>query len=177
MTSPSQVIHLFHKSLAQSDSYRPPLPESLGERLERIPFPIDALSVELKRYLMALHGVSQAPLEICFASLFSVINHAAQALAVVKLPQGQVKPLSCFLISIADSGERKTRSDDDALKATSLYQDRLLRRYEDKKESYKNHKTVYEEEKKKLIQSQDFKNLPTNEKKKVLDQLKEPTEC
>lgn len=176
MTSPSQVIHLFHKSLAQSDSYRPPLPESLGERLERIPFPIDALSVELKRYLMALHGVSQAPLEICFASLFSVINHAAQALAVVKLPQGQVKPLSCFLISIADSGERKTRSDDDALKATSLYQDRLLRRYEDKKESYKNHKTVYEEEKKKLIQSQDFKNLPTNEKKKVLDQLKEPTE-
>ena len=176
MTSQDHITKNFEKSTQECTAYSPPLPRSLGEKMERLPFPINALGEDLKSYLMALHGVSQAPLEICFASLFSVINHAAQALAVVKLPQGQVKPLSCFLISIADSGERKTRADDDALEITAWYQDLLLARYEKKTENYKNQKAAYDEQRKSLSQDKEFKKLPIDEKSNLLGQFKEPKE-
>lgn len=173
MTSQGNIIKLFEGSLDQSAAYEPMIPRPLGERVERIPFPVGSLSKDLKTHMMALHGASQASLEICFASLFSVMNHAAQALAVVKLPQGQVKPLSCFLISIADSGERKTRSDDDALKITSHYQDELMAIYGKQKKKYTKQKAVYEEEKKKITQD---KALSSEDKNLLLDVLEEPTE-
>ncbi len=166
----------FETSLHQSPSYAPSLPQPLGEKLERLPFPIEALDRNLKAYVLALHGASQAPLEICFASLFSAMNHATQALAVIKLPHGQVKPLSCFLMSIADSGERKTRADDDALKATAKYQDHLLTHYAKKNEHYKRQKAAYEVERKSLFNDKDFKKLTSDEKSTLLDQLKEPRE-
>ena len=173
MTPPDHNTKTFENSLQESPLYLPPLPISLGEKTERLPFPVDALGADLKAYLLSLHKATQAPIEVCFASLFSAINHAAQALAVVKLPQGQVKPLSCFFISVADSGERKTRADDDALKGTGQYQDILLTKYDADKKTYKRTKAVYEEEKKRILQD---KGLDQNQKNKILEALTEPEE-
>ena len=159
--------------MVRGQPYSPPLPKPLGEKTERLPFPIDALGADLKKYLLALHKATQAPIEVCFASLFSTINHAAQALAVVRLPQGQVKPVSCFFISVADSGERKTRADDDALKGTAQYQDILLTKYADDKKTYKRTRAVYEEEKKRIVQD---KGLDLDQKNKILEALTEPGE-
>ena len=173
MTSLDHSAAIFENSLNGSAAYTPPAPRYLGEKTERLPFPINALGKDLKTYLLSLHKATQAPIEVCFASLFSTINHAAQALAVVKLPQGQVKPLSCFFISVADSGERKTRADDDALKGTAQYQDSLLANYEAYKKLYKRTRAVYDEEKKKILQD---KGLNQDQKNQILSELREPRE-
>lgn len=110
----------FQNSLQNAILYQPH--HSSGEKWRRIAFPLRALNKEWQESVQALQIVTQAPLEICFAALFSSVNHAAQSLVNIKLPHGQVKPVSCFFISIADSGERKTSADDIALKATAQYQ-------------------------------------------------------
>lgn len=174
MTTPDYPLPELASSLLETPPYSPPAPLSFGEKLERLPFPVDALGDELKTYILALQQVTQAPIEICFAALFSAMNHAAQALANVQLPQGQVKPLSCFFITIADSGERKTRADDDALKITAQYQDELLASYAKAQKVYKNLRAVYEETKKSLFQDKDAKSLSLDEKTKLLETLQEP---
>jgi hypothetical protein len=49
--------------------------------------------------VQALQEECQAAIEICFASAFMVLNHAAQALANVKIEK-RVSPLSCFFINL-----------------------------------------------------------------------------
>jgi hypothetical protein len=147
------------------------LQEKNGEGLS---IPLRTLNKEWQASVQALQTVMQAPLEICFAALFSSINHAVQSLVNIKLPQGQVKPVSCFFISIADSGERKTSADDIALKATAQYQQVMLKKYAEQKKGYRDKKGVYDEEKKSFFQDKGFKKLSPQEKRDRLNQLHEP---
>src|SRR5262249_31125589 len=76
------------------------------------PFPVDALG-ELCLAARAIHDRVQAPMAICAQSVLGTAGLVTQAYANVELPIGgkRVKPISSYLITIAESGERKTEAD------------------------------------------------------------------
>ncbi len=79
-------------------------------------FPVHALgNVVLGDAAQAIQERTQAPLALCSQSVLASATLATQAHANVQMPYGDTKPLSCFFVSIAESGERKTSCDGLAL--------------------------------------------------------------
>jgi hypothetical protein len=81
------------------------------------PFPVDALGNVLGAAARAIHDRVQAPIAIGAQSVLGAATLAVQGHADVVLPigPGQVRPVSCFLITVAATGERKTACDAEAL--------------------------------------------------------------
>lgn len=107
----------------------PPLPQEGPLPLRRPlpdaePFPIDALG-NLRGAAMAINELTQAPLAICSQSVLAAASLASQAIADVVLPMGSQKPLSCFFVTVAASGERKSACDELALRPVRLFTDEL----------------------------------------------------
>ena len=63
----------------------------------------------------AIHDRVRAPLAICGQSVLAAATLAVQGNANVQLPMGHAKPLSCYFVSVAATGERKTAVDQEAL--------------------------------------------------------------
>jgi hypothetical protein len=79
------------------------------------PFPVDALGDVLGRAACAIHDRIRVPMAIAGNSVLATGALAAQGHADIELPIiGQIKPLSLFIVTVAESGERKTSSDDQA---------------------------------------------------------------
>jgi hypothetical protein len=79
------------------------------------PFPIDALGDLLGPAARAIHERVRCPIAICGQSVIAAATLAAQAHADVQLPTDHVKPISNFFVTIAETGERKTAADSEAL--------------------------------------------------------------
>jgi hypothetical protein len=79
------------------------------------PFPVEALGDVLAPAARAIHDRVQAPDAICGNSVLAASTLAVQGYANVKLPTGQVKPVSNYFITAAPTGERKSAVDDEAL--------------------------------------------------------------
>ena len=81
-------------------------------------FPMDALGPVLGDAAKAIAAVIQCPDEAAANSVLAVASLAAQGRANVILPIGQGKacPLSLYLLTVLDSGERKSSADTMALK-------------------------------------------------------------
>ena len=75
------------------------------------PYPVEALGDALGKAAQALHEVVKAPLAMCAQSVLASAALSAQAHFNVKLPWGEIKPLSLFILTVALSGERKTTID------------------------------------------------------------------
>ncbi len=118
-----------------------------------LPFPLEALGA-FKEPVQALQQECQAAPEICFASAFMVLNHAAQAIANVKI-ENRTSPLSCFFITVAESGERKTSAEDITLVATKEYQARLEKLYQADLKRYHVENAMSELVRKKILASKD----------------------
>src|SRR5262249_18628463 len=83
-------------------------PRPLSRELPRAdPFPVHALGDVLGKAAEAINDKVQAPMAICAQSVLAAATLAAQAHADVVLPTGQAKPLSCYFVTVAASGERK----------------------------------------------------------------------
>jgi Protein of unknown function (DUF3987) len=79
------------------------------------PFPVGALGDVLGDAARAIHDRIQAPLAICGQSVLATAALAAQAHADVELPiVGRIRPISVYLVTVAESGERKSACDDKA---------------------------------------------------------------
>jgi hypothetical protein len=72
------------------------------------PYPVEALG-PLKDYAEAIHQLTEAPVEICAQSVLGAAALAVQGLADAELPHGGTCPISLFLLTIAQSGERKNK--------------------------------------------------------------------
>jgi hypothetical protein len=81
------------------------------------PFPVDALGNVLGAAARAIHDRVQAPMAICGNSVLGAANLSVQGHGDVALPigPGQAKPVSSYFITIAESGERKSECDKQAL--------------------------------------------------------------
>lgn len=92
------------------------------------PYPIDALGPVLSAATRRIHEVVQAPAALCGQSILAAASLAAQVHADVMV-DGRREPLSLFVMTIAESGERKSAADRVALHAHRDYERSALDQY------------------------------------------------
>lgn len=72
------------------------------------PYPLAAFYLVIKNAAEEVRGRTQAPDALVGMEMLAAMAVCAQGLFDVRLPSGQVRPLSLNLLAVADSGERKT---------------------------------------------------------------------
>jgi hypothetical protein len=110
------------------------------------PFPIDALGDVLGAAARAIHDRVQAPTAIGGQSVLAAATFATQGYADVVLPigPGQPKPISNFLITVANSGERKTECDKQALWPVRAREKALRDAYDAELQAYQDDNAAWE---------------------------------
>jgi hypothetical protein len=107
-------------------------------------FPVDALGTLLANAARAIQDRVQAPMAICGQAVLAAAALAVQGHANVKLPIGQVRPISEYFLTIARTGERKTAADTEALRPARKHEADLRGQYELDLPNYLNTKVAYE---------------------------------
>ncbi|NOU14009.1 MAG: DUF3987 domain-containing protein [Methylococcaceae bacterium] len=115
----------------EPEPLRAPLPKAEA-------YPVDALGDILGKAANALHETIKAPLTLCCQSVLASASLAAQAHYDVVLPWGEKKPLSLYLLTVAESGERKSGVDDVVLGAAKAQERQQMELYETNQEQYTN---------------------------------------
>jgi len=90
-------------------------------------FPVESLGPVLSKAARAIESVVQCPMACAANSVLAVASLAAQGRANVVLPigQGHRAPLSLFLLTVLDSGERKSTADKMALRPVRDFEQEL----------------------------------------------------
>jgi putative DNA primase/helicase len=99
-------------------------------------YPVEALGNVLGGAARALHESIKAPLALCAQSVLAAASLAAQAHYDVRLPWGQRKPLALFLLTVGESGERKSAVDDVVLGAAKAREKTEMAEYQLAMEEY-----------------------------------------
>src|SRR5262249_10611256 len=81
---------------------------------------------------------------MCGQSVLATSTLAVQAHADVELPTGKTRPLTNFYASVAETGERKTGVDEEALWPIRKREAILREKYDAQRLSYENHKLAWE---------------------------------
>jgi Protein of unknown function (DUF3987) len=97
------------------------------------PFPVEALGKVLGNAAKAIQDRTQAPMAIGAQSVLATAALAVQGHANVLLPTRQKRPLSLYMITIAESGERKTSCDLEATWPIERYEERLREEHDAEK--------------------------------------------
>lgn len=74
-------------------------------------YPMDAFLVVVREAGFEIKRNIQAPDALIGLALINAMTMACQALIKVKLPMGQVRPVTQYVMTVAESGERKTTVD------------------------------------------------------------------
>lgn len=93
------------------------------------PYPIAELGPILQPAAESLRRVIQAPDAVCGASVLAAASLAAQALANVEI-DGRTCPLSLWMLTVAESGERKSAVDAEAMRAARDHEKELAKSHE-----------------------------------------------
>ncbi len=119
------------------------------------PFPVDALGSILAPAALAIHDRVQAPIAICAQSVFGAATLAAQGYADVVLPigPGQNKPLSNYFITVAETGERKSACDAEAMRPIRMHETALRAIYNLDLANYANAKAAFDAARQAAIKS------------------------
>jgi hypothetical protein len=115
-------------------------------------FPIANMGF-LRSAVEAIHDKTQAPIAICGQSVLAAASFAVQVHVDIALPTGEQKPTSCFFVTIAESGERKSASDSLAMKAVEQYQLELVLEYRDELQAHKNRHAVWQKQHESVLKS------------------------
>ena len=86
------------------------------------PFPMDALPAVLGDFGIVIQRCTQAPDAIVGNSLLAAASLAVQPYANVMLPYGASVPTSLYVVTVAESGERKSAVDRLALHAHATFE-------------------------------------------------------
>ena len=125
------------KELPRNANIQLPQPEPLRAPIPIAkPYPVEALGDVLGKGAKALNETIKAPLTLCCQSVLSSSSLAAQSHFNVMLPWGEKKPLSLFLLTVAESGERKTGVDDVVLSAAKAQERQDMEVFTEAKEKY-----------------------------------------
>ena len=114
-------------------------------------FPVDALGTILGNAARAIHNKVQAPMAIGGQSVLAAATLAVQGFADVELPTGHTKPISNFFITNAESGERKTGCDNEALLPIRQREKSLRDLYDVEFPSYANDKAAWDKAREQII--------------------------
>ena len=100
-----------------------PTPQPLAAKIEPHPYPIDALPDIVRAAVDEVHAFVKAPLPMVAASALAALSLACQAHIDVKRAEKLHGPVGLFLLTIADSGERKSTCDGIFASAIRQYQE------------------------------------------------------
>lgn len=106
-------------------------------------FPVDALG-PLASAATAIFYRTQAPIAIAAQSVLAATTLAVQAQRDVILPGGGRKPLTGLFVSVADSGERKSAVDRNALNAVFRVEEEWRQQSEGERLAYLNAKAAWD---------------------------------
>jgi putative DNA primase/helicase len=99
-----------------------PEPQPLTTKIEPEPYPLDALPDTIRAAVEEVAGFVKAPIPLVAASALAALSLAIQAHADVKRADKLTGPVGLFLLTIADSGERKSTCDGFFTKAIHDYE-------------------------------------------------------
>ncbi|MGZ8943013.1 MAG: YfjI family protein [Methylobacter sp.] len=114
------------------------------------PFPLDALGIKLKAAVKAVQAAVKAPPAICAQSFLACAAVCVQGTANLEL-HGSTIPLSEFFLTIAESGERKTATDNHAKTPHNAWQKEEYKRYQDELKQFKDAYEAFEKARKEAI--------------------------
>lgn len=143
-----------------------PLPLLIHEPL-LAPFilPIHALTPLLRDTVNEAQTNIQAPVPLIFAGALTAIAVASQGLIDVCKPNGQHVPVSLMLLSIANSGERKSTAENNFLGPIRQFQNQQKKLYQQQLAVWKVKQLAWEEGQKsilKAIYKQTAQNMPSD---------------
>jgi putative DNA primase/helicase len=98
-------------------------PQPLTAKLEPKPYPLDALPDTIRAAAEEVAGFVKAPAALVASSALAALSLACQAHIDAKRAEKLHGPVSLFLLTIADSGERKTTCDGFFTSAIQQYQE------------------------------------------------------
>jgi len=94
-----------------SDAQSWPNPQPLTAEIEPEPYPLDALPLPIRAAVEEVAGFVKAPVPMVASSALAALSLAGQAHADAKRAEKLHGPVGLFLLTIADSGERKSTCD------------------------------------------------------------------
>ena len=109
-----------HESVTTGLSWPAPLP--LMAKIETEPYPLDALPDTLRAAVEEVRAFTKAPIPLVASSALAALSLAVQAHADVKRAEKLSGPVGLFLLTIADSGERKSTCDGFFMQAIRDYE-------------------------------------------------------
>lgn len=100
-----------------------PEPQPLAAKVAPEPYPIDALPETIRAAVEEVAGFVKAPLPMVASSALAALSLATQAHIDAKRAERLQGPVGLFLLTIADSGERKSTCDGFFTSAIRQYQE------------------------------------------------------
>ena len=153
-----------------------PTPEPLSASYEALPYPLDALPQTIRDAVEEVIGFVKAPVPLAASSALSAVSVAVQGFYDIERAPGLKGPCSLYMLSIAESGERKTSCDGffkQALEAWQREQTEMLKpaiaNYEADKAAWEAKKSGILEAIKKAAKD----NKPTAEHERALRDLEQ----
>jgi hypothetical protein len=94
------------------------------------PYPVDALGPILAPAARAIANMVQVPLAIAGSSVLATVSLIASAHGNVSLPSGLTRPISLYMMTVAESGDRKSTADQKAQNAFNRFEYEQMEGYE-----------------------------------------------
>lgn len=147
------------------------------EAFERIDnrFPINELPQLLRDTVVEIAIQTQTMNPLVFTSVLGVLSLASQDCAEIQWVKGQRSPLSLFMISIAESGTRKTTVDSIVMKEINSFEAKAHEEYTNELLKYESIKTTWDIERKqieRLIKKNSMKGFDNKDNAELLVNLK-----
>lgn len=115
-----EAVLISHENMTDDNDW--PAPQPLSAKIEPEPYPLDALPDTLLAAVEEVRGFTKAPIPLVASSALAALSLAVQAHADVKRAEKLTGPVGLFLLTIADSGERKSTCDSFFMQAIRDYE-------------------------------------------------------
>lgn len=123
-----------------------------AERVEAIDYPVDELGPVLAQATKATAAHVMAPIALTAQSCLAAVSLAVQPHFDVVLPTGQTRPTTLHLVTVAESGDRKSASDELMMQPVWAYQDSIEDEFEARKQDAAIAQSAWDESRKATTQ-------------------------
>lgn len=118
-------MNAFAEKITEVEFTRPEPEPLMPDRGKQGEFPVAYLGPVMGRAVEGIARLAYVPTSLAAQSVIAACSLAVQPHFNVTLPTGQTRPVSIFLVSVAESGDRKSTSDAYAMEAVRDYEREL----------------------------------------------------